>query len=414
VVAQEPPTLRSDGGHRKVRRPKFLDAQQEPSAPASDKPLQPEIESPESSVAEAAVADSFDAGLLSVDKETLASESVAVSESLALVTDDSAEPKAKVLGTVAIDPDAEGEEEESRKARPAAWLASAVAHVAILIALAAFSLNSHRPKDQVALSGSAAEANEVSMETFSIETTELVTEVSEETPAEAELDLSPVGELAASKFEMDGPPAPPSQAIAAMSSSSVSKAAAMTLKSDSTAKMQFCGVDGGGNHFVYLVDSSGSMGDAFESARRELLASIDLLKPDQRFYVVFFDTEPDYMRLSDPNTDEPRSVNATPQNKAALRSWARRIKQDFGRAPKEPIKFALNLKPDVIFLLSDGEFPQSFEDLVKEENRVENLFGDSHPISIIHTIGYHSKEGESRMRRIAKQYNGQYRHVPKP
>ena len=172
--------------------------------------------------------------------------------------------------------------------------------------------------------------------------------------------------------------------------------------------MQFCGVEGGGNHFVYMVDSSKSMGEAFESARRELLASIDLLKPDQRFYVVFFDADPDYMRLSDSNTDEPRSVNATPQNKAALRRWARRVKQDFGRAPKDPIKFVLTLKPDAIFLLSDGEFPQSFEDFVKEENRVENLFGDSHPISIVHTIGYYSKEGESRMRRIAKQYNGQY------
>ncbi len=82
--------------------------------------------------------------------------------------------------------------------------------------------------------------------------------------------------------------------------------------------------------------------------------------------------------------------------------------------PYDPLKFALELKPDVIFLLSDGEFPQGIEDLLKERNQVENLFGDSGPISIVHTIGYHSREGESRMRRIAEQNNGQYRHVPKP
>jgi hypothetical protein len=64
--------------------------------------------------------------------------------------------------------------------------------------------------------------------------------------------------------------------------------------------------------------------------------------------------------------------------------------------------------------LSDGEFPQKFEDMVKKENRIANLFGDSGPISIIHTISYYSKEGESRMQRIAEQNNGQYRHVPKP
>ncbi len=188
----------------------------------------------------------------------------------------------------------------------------------------------------------------------------------------------------------------------------------MTLASDSAAKIQFCGVEGGGNHFVYLVDSSGSMGAGFESARTELLRSIEVLKPEQRFYVVFFDAEPDYMRLSDPNQDESRSAYATPENKRALKRWAMRITKNKGRAPYEPLKFALELKADVIFLLSDGEFPQGIEDLLKASNRVENLFGDSDPISIVHTISYHSREGESRMRRIAQQNQGQYRHVPKP
>jgi hypothetical protein len=178
--------------------------------------------------------------------------------------------------------------------------------------------------------------------------------------------------------------------------------------------MQFCGVEGGGNHFVYLVDSSGSMGEAFNSARRELLASIELLTPEQKFYVVFFDEVSDYMRLSDPNQDEPRSVYATPENKAKLRRWAMQISMDRGKAPNDPLRFALKLKPDVIFLLSDGEFPQSIEDLLTEENAVSNLFGDSRLISIVHTIGYFSKEGESRMRRIAEENQGQYRHVPKP
>ena len=87
---------------------------------------------------------------------------------------------------------------------------------------------------------------------------------------------------------------------------------------------------------------------------------------------------------------------------------------DRGRAPYDALPFALDLAPDVIFLLSDGEFPQRIEDLLKQANRVDNEFGDNDPISIIHTIGYHSREGESRMRRIAEQNGGQYRHVPKP
>jgi hypothetical protein len=306
------------------------------------------------------------------------------------------------------------ETEDSRSARrkPAAWLVSLVAHVAALLVLGAITLQVHRPRDQVALSASPTEANEVSMETFTIESAEPENEVSEPTPSETEFEVSPIGELATVDFAPDAPLAPPSPAESALTSSA--SHSAMSLKSDSDAKIQFCGVEGGGNHFVYLVDSSGSMGDAFESARGELIRSIEFLKAEQRFYVVFFDAESEYMRLSDAGQDEPRSVYATEENKAALSRWAMRISMDRGRAPYDPLRFALNLKPDVVFLLSDGEFPQGIEDLLKEENKVENLFGDRHPICIVHTIGYHSKEGESRMRRIAQQNQGQYRHIPRP
>jgi hypothetical protein len=331
-----------------------------------------------------------------------------------LVTDQSRSAVPVVSGQVSIEADSDqAEDVEKRRGKPAAWLVSAVAHVGILLILAAITLQTQRPRDQVALSASAAEANEVSMETFTIESSEPEPE-SEPTPSETQYELSPVGEIAATDFAPDAPPAPPSPAAMAMTASMLSSAAAKSLKSDSDAKIQFCGVEGGGNHFVYLVDSSKSMGDGFESARRELLASIEVLKTDQRFYVVFFDAQPDYMRLSDANRDETRSTSATPKNKAALKRWAMRIAMDNGRAPYDPLRFALKLRPDVIFLLSDGEFPQGIEDLLREENKSENLFGDSGPISIVHTISYHSKEGESRMRRIAEQNKGQYRYIPKP
>lgn len=156
------------------------------------------------------------------------------------------------------------------------------------------------------------------------------------------------------------------------------------------------------------------MGDGFDSARRELLGSIDFLKPNQRFYVIFFDANPDFMRLTSSSVDEPRSVEATAENKLALRRWAMQIQQDRGKNPYEVLEFALTLKPDVIFLLSDGEFTQRVEDLLHEKNRIKNLFGDNGPMCIVHTIAYYSEEGESRMRRIAEKNGGQYRYVPKP
>ena len=319
----------------------------------------------------------------------------------------------QVSAALTIDPNTAEDDSQSRQRRPAAWLISAVAHVAILLILAAVGIQTQRPKDQLALAGSVAEVNEVSMETFEMESSEPVTEPTETEPSAVEYELSPVGEMEVTKITIESAPAPPTPAAASMSSSS-SAAAALSLKSVSDSKIQFCGVEGGGNHFVYMVDCSKSMGDAFVSARNELLASIEALTAKQRFYVIFYDKDPDYMRLGSGQQDEQRSAYATAENKAALRRWAMQIKMDSGWAPYDPMRFALNLKPDVIFLLSDGEFPQKFEDLVKAENKVANLFGDSSPISIVHTISYYSEAGESRMRRIAEQNNGQYRHVPKP
>ena len=139
---------------------------------------------------------------------------------------------------------------------------------------------------------------------------------------------------------------------------------------------------------------------------------VDLHEAD----VVFIDEDPGYMRITDANADETRSVNATPDNKRRLTQWAMRVKMEGGssKEAKTALEFALSLKPDCIFLLSDGEFQKQVEEFLVDANRVENLFGESSRISIVHTISYHSKEGAAGMQRIAAQNGGPYRHVPKP
>ncbi len=392
---------RSDRGHSSVKRPRLLDLDAERSEIGPNKTVDKHEPSIDIDIAPVT---------------PLVAPSV-MPLAIPLIGDPATKaPRVSTPVEIFADEDEQNENRDGRRRRPAAWLVSAVAHVAALIVLAGIGLKTQMPKDQVALSASTASANEEAIETFEIEQSEAMpeSEVSEPVPSETEYEISPVGELAATEFSPDAPPSPPTAMAAAMSSAASSASSAMSMQSVSTKKMEFCGVEGGGNHFVYLVDSSGSMGDGFESARSALLASIELLTPEQRYYVVFFDADSDYMRLSNANQDEPRSVFATPENKVATKRWAMRINKDRGKAPYDPLRFALTLKPDVIFLLSDGEFPQGIEDLLKEENNVTNLFGESKPISIVHTIAYFSEEGESRMRRIAKQNLGQYRYVPKP
>src|SRR5690606_10371339 len=128
-----------------------------------------------------------------------------------------------------------------------------------------------------------------------------------------------------------------------------------------------------------------------------------------RFYVVFYDEKPDYMRISAANVDEPASVLATDANKQALRRWAMTIQEAAGKSPVDVLPFAFKLRPDVIFLLSDGEFSARTEEVIREHNRRDNLFGEDGPISIIHTIRYpgysttEARNAEVQMKRIAEE-----------
>ncbi len=344
------------------------------------------------------------------------------SEVIAVASSQAAKPKKVLAPLPAVEAvDDEEKEETKRRFRPASWMVSTLAHVAIIVMLGVMTLANTPPKDQMAFTSSAAESNEQTMETFSIESAE--PQETQPAPADTAYEISEIGSVAVTEVSMDLPPAPAAPSTSDLfssSSSSMTSSMMKSLKGDTKAKIQFCGVDGGGNHFVYLVDSSGSMGAGFQSARTELLASIDQLKPDQRFYVVFFDEEPEYMRISDPDVKEPVSVKATAENKQRLRKWAMTVQMNKGKAPYEVLPFALSLRPDVIFLLSDGEFPTKIEDILRTQNHEENLFGESGPISIVHTIRYHGVEGETgqkaeaTMVKIAKENGGQYRHVPKP
>ena len=310
-----------------------------------------------------------------------------------------------------------------RRRRPMAIVLSTVVHAGLLMLLATIGFQTRMPKDQIAITAVTADLAEETMESISIETAPPMDSSPPEpvpTPEQFEAEMSPMGTLPIAVPDLtptDSFTPPPALASLSSSLSSTGSAAKSLgrLSDSSPAKMEFCGVAGGGNHFVYVLDSSQSIGEGFEQARAELLRSINLLTPKQRFYVVFYDAKTEYMRITDPTRDEPRSVKATEANKLAVARWAMTITQEVGKSGdcRKAMQFALSLRPDVIFLLSDGVFPQSVETMLTEENKVENLFDGVRPISIVHTIGYHSREGEARMKSIAANNGGQYRYVPK-
>ncbi len=174
---------------------------------------------------------------------------------------------------------------------------------------------------------------------------------------------------------------------------------------------EFFGVRAAGNHFVFVVDISKSMvGQRWRCARDELLNTVEQLKPHQSFYVVFFDGAPHPM-FSD-RQPELKLAKATPDNKKRLKMWMRKVSFGMVTDPLGSVQLAVSLKPDAIFLLSDGEFKHHTADFLRRENRVEKERGQWQVETAVHTIGFQSQEGQSSLQQIAAENSGQYRFVP--
>ena len=154
-----------------------------------------------------------------------------------------------------------------------------------------------------------------------------------------------------------------------------------------------------GQFFVYVVDCSGSMldDDRLTRATIELRKSVFALVEPQKFEVIFYNNE------SIPMPGGPRPRTADLQAKNQLLLWLRLIEPDGGTEPRPALKQAISLKPDAVFLLSDGEFP---EGTVQE---VAKLNTRKIPIHCVDLAG--GLAGD-HLKRIAASSGGQYASRP--
>ncbi len=127
----------------------------------------------------------------------------------------------------------------------------------------------------------------------------------------------------------------------------------------------FFGIRARGQFFVYVVDCSGSMidDDRLPRATIELRRSVFALQEPQRFEVIFYNDE------SIPMPGGPMPRTADLQAKNQLLPWLRLIEPDGGTDPRPAMKQALSLRPDAVFLLSDGAFPDGTVDEVTSSTR---------------------------------------------
>jgi hypothetical protein len=162
----------------------------------------------------------------------------------------------------------------------------------------------------------------------------------------------------------------------------------------------FFGARTTGRSVVFVVDMSNSMeGARFSRAQQELVSSIEQLHVSQKFFVIFFDTRAFPMFF-------PRApkelVSATPGRKRSVTRWIQQRRTGNGTDPEGALVRALALKPDVIYFLTDGEFPERCRQVVKEGNTSGTT---------IHTIAFQSHEGIPLLEAIAQDHHGTFKLV---
>ena len=168
----------------------------------------------------------------------------------------------------------------------------------------------------------------------------------------------------------------------------------------------FFGLDLAGERFVFVVDASRSMNHPYpgEAKNRlgrvkiELYHTIQKMKTNQSFFVVFFNTDPIPMPARD-------MVRAEPAILRPYMEWIFKTRAMGQTNPEPALLAALQLRPDKIYFLTDGDFSHRSVRTVREANRGRIP---------IHTIGFGGQGGEKNLQEIAQDSQGTYQFIPEP
>ena len=144
---------------------------------------------------------------------------------------------------------------------------------------------------------------------------------------------------------------------------------------------------------VFLLDKSGSMFDHFDFVKSYLSKVIKGLNPTQSFEIIFFSEKTERWSRN--------LVRATNNSKNTAIMFMTGVTPEGQTNPKEAIKRGLSLKPQMLYILSDGEFDQKVVDYVRSINNGTQ----------INTYVYEYGFVANNLKQIAEQNNGIYKNI---
>jgi hypothetical protein len=152
---------------------------------------------------------------------------------------------------------------------------------------------------------------------------------------------------------------------------------------------------------AFVCDASGSMMLKFDPLRVELRKAIGPLKPPQSFQIIFF-------RQTGSSAVDPKGLlSATPESKRRAMAFVDKIAARGTNDPISALDMAFKQGAGVIFLLTDGDFPDNKAVL----DEIHKLNPDKKVR--INTIAFmdHDEEYEKLLRKIADDNGGTFRFV---
>ncbi len=186
-----------------------------------------------------------------------------------------------------------------------------------------------------------------------------------------------------------------------------------TLRADTAAApgALFAGVGAAAaRSVVYVVDASGPMVASLPEVIAELQASVERLKPTQRFSVIAFRRTPDGGGVE---SFAAAPVRATDQARRELASWLAALRPAGRSNPLDGLTSALAMKPDAVFLLSrsiersgGGVWDLGKDRTLAELDRLNprNASG-ARPVAI-RTIQFLDEDPTGTMQAIAREHAG--------
>jgi hypothetical protein len=162
----------------------------------------------------------------------------------------------------------------------------------------------------------------------------------------------------------------------------------------------FFGLRGGGKRICFIVDVSGSMaGPKLDRLKQELVGTIQSLKPDTQFAIVFFDSFTNTISQQWMKTDADRQNAVQVITNQGAGS---------GTDPTGAFEFAfgtLNPLPDCIYYMTDGQTNADVVGILRLLNKGPNK-------TTVHAIAFGDQSLEMTMKQIAADNNGAYLFVP--